>query len=209
MERAHDLGGQPGSGPVQVVSDEPVFSAAWERTARALVYAASMAHPNPTTSGFRDAIERMAPEHYLASSYYERWLTAAASLAVEGGAVSTDELEATAGGPFPLAADPVPADAVAHLEGGRADVVVGQAVRVRDEAAPGHTRCPRYVRGRCGVVVAVQGSFSLPDVEAHSRRRVREHVYTVRFSAHELWGQAASPAVHVNVGLWASYLEAA
>ena len=62
-----------------------MFHAAWERTARALVYAAMGAHPNPTTSAFRHAIERMDPVHYLSSSYYEHWLTSALTLFTEAG----------------------------------------------------------------------------------------------------------------------------
>jgi nitrile hydratase len=206
VERAHDLGGRPGFGAVLVEPDEPVFSAPWERSARALVYAAAMAHPNPTTSGFRDSIERMDPEHYLASSYYEHWLTAAASLAVEAGVLTAEQLEQAAGGRYPLARPPVEAQAVAELGTGAARFAVGQPVRVREARSPGHTRCPAYVLGRLGTVVGVQGSFSLPDVEAHSPRRVVEAVYTVRFTATELWGDGAPPH-DVNVGLWDSYLE--
>lgn len=208
MERAHDLGGRTGFGAVDVEPDEPVFHHDWERTARALVYAASMAHPNPTTSGFRDAVERMAPDHYLGSSYYEHWLTAAASLAVEAGVATPHELAASAGGPFPLSRPPVAAHAVDALGTGEGRFRTGQQVRVRDVAAAGHTRCPSYVRGRTGTVVDAQGTFSLPDVEAHSPRRVHEAVYTVRFPSTELWGEDAERC-DVNVGLWDSYLEEA
>jgi Nitrile hydratase beta subunit len=49
---------------------------------------------------FQYAIERMEPAQYLTSSYYEHWLTAAATLAVEHGLVTRSELEARAGGWF-------------------------------------------------------------------------------------------------------------
>jgi hypothetical protein len=48
---------------------------------------------------FRHSIERMDPGHYLTSAYYEHWLTAAATLAVEHGLVTRSELEARAGEP--------------------------------------------------------------------------------------------------------------
>ena len=205
VELAHDLGGRAGLGVPVVEDDEPVFHAPWERTARALVYAAMPAHPNPTTSAFRHAIERMDPEHYLASSYYEHWLTAAATVAVESGVVERSELEAAAGGSFPLSRAPVEP----HVDGtGAQRFAVGDRVRVVAAEHGGHSRCPGYVRGREGTVVRVDGRFSLPDVEAHSARRVVEGTYGVRFAARELWGDADERAV-VHVDLWDSYLEPA
>jgi len=87
VDGVHDLGGRDGFGPVVVEPDEPVFHDDWERVARALVFATVTNMPNPTTSAFRHAIERMEPGHYLTSSYYEHWLTAAATIAVESGLV--------------------------------------------------------------------------------------------------------------------------
>ena len=205
MELAHDLGGRDGFGPVEVELAEPVFHAPWERTARALVYAAMRAHPNATTSAFRHAIERMDPEHYLASSYYEHWLTAAASIAVESGVVDRAELELRAGGSFPLARP----SAEPHVEGSGAQrFAVGDRVRVVAADHGGHSRCPGYVRGRAGTVIRVDDRFSLPDVEAHSTRRVREGTYGVRFAARDLWDDADENVV-VHVDLWDSYLEPA
>jgi nitrile hydratase len=70
----------------------------------------------------------------------------------------------------------------------------------------GHTRCPGYVRGKVGAVTRVDGEWNLPDVEAHSPERVPDTLYSVRFSADELWGDGQS-GVSVNVDLWDSYLE--
>ena len=99
MDGVHDLGGRQGFGPVVVEQDEPVFHADWERVARAVTFATVANVDNPSTSKFRHAIERMAPAHYLSSSYYEHWLTAAATLAIEAGLVTPGELEARAGAP--------------------------------------------------------------------------------------------------------------
>ena len=207
VEWAHDLGGRTGFGAVDVDPDEPVFHDPWERTARALVYATLMNTPNPTTSGFRHGIERMEPDHYLGSSYYEHWLTCAATLAVEGGLVTRELLEERAGGSFPLSR-PAADVATEELGTGAERFTAGDRVRVSDEPAPGHTRRPAYVRGRVGTVTGVHGRFSLPDVEAHSTRRIREATYTVRFRAADLWPEGdASACVHVD--LWDSYLEKA
>jgi nitrile hydratase len=199
------LGGREGFGVVRVEADEPVFHEAWERTARALVYAAMGTHPNPTTSTFRHAIERMDREHYLASSYYEHWLTAAASIAVESGSIEREELESRAGGPFPLARP----STEPQVEGsGTQRFTVDDQVRVVAAGHHGHSRCPGYVRGRVGTVVRVDDRFSLPDVEAHSPRRVIEGTYGVRFAARDLWADGdARSAVHAD--LWDSYLEPA
>jgi nitrile hydratase beta subunit len=207
VDGIHDLGGRQGFGAVDVEIDEPVFHAAWERAARALTFAAVAQSPNATTSLFRHAIERMEPAHYLSSSYYEHWLTAGATLAVEAGLVTVEELEDRAGGPFPLSG-PVHAGDVDVSPPHAARFSIGDAVRVRNMHRPGHTRCPGYVRGKRGVVTRIDGEWSLPDVEAHSPARVPEALYSVRFPADELWadGQAG---VTVNVDLWDSYLEPA
>ena len=47
-------------------------------------------------------IERMAPSHYLSASYYERVLTAVATLCVEKGLLTRAEIEQHVGSVFPL-----------------------------------------------------------------------------------------------------------
>ena len=207
MDGIHDLGGRQGFGPVEVEQDEPVFHAPWEPLARALTFAAIAQIPNPTTSKFRHAIERMEPAHYLSSSYYEHWLTAAATLAVEAGLLTREELEKRAGGAFPLAGS-VDAGHVEAPPPHRARFQAGDHVRVRNIHPSGHTRCPGYVRGKLGVVTRLDGEWSLPDVEAHSPERIPEALYSVCFTADELWGDGQS-GVSVNVDLWDSYLEPA
>ena len=84
---------------------------------------------------------------------------------------------------------------------------VGDRVRVREWHPPGHTRAPRYVQGKQGVVVRVDGAHNVPDVEAHSDRRVLEPTYSVRFTARELWGEGGADGEVVHVDLWDRYLE--
>ncbi|NLU74606.1 nitrile hydratase subunit beta [Streptomyces sp. HNM0575] len=75
MSRVNDVGGQTGFGAVVPEENEPVFHADWE----ARVYALNIALVRRgayTLDEFRDAIERMPPQAYLAASYYERWLHA-------------------------------------------------------------------------------------------------------------------------------------
>lgn len=208
MNGIHDLGGMDGLGRVEIETDEPVFHHPWERHVFGVMMAV-FARRIMTEDAFRYAIERMEPAHYLDSSYYEHWLTGVATLVVERGIVTRAELEARSGGRFPLARL-APALAVPELGApGPPRFAVGSTVRVVNAHPAGHTRCPRYVRGRRGVVVRVDGVFPLPDVAAHVERPCDDHAYGVRFAARELWGPdgGANEAVHVD--LWERWLEAA
>src|SRR6267142_3569524 len=101
VDGVHDLGGLDGFGPVEHTPAEPLFEQDWERRVfRVLI--GSMGWMGGAGGRFRHSIERMAPEHYLSSPYYEHWLTSVATLAVESGITTPDELEHRAGGRFPL-----------------------------------------------------------------------------------------------------------
>jgi Nitrile hydratase beta subunit len=64
----------------------------------------------------------------------------------------------------------------------------GDAVLARNVNPIGHTRIPRYVRGRRGRVDRDHGVFIFPDTHATGLGRKPQHVYSVRFAAGELWG---------------------
>ena len=199
-----------GFGAVDHSPAEPAFHHEWEAVARALLELVAGA-VRASGGEFRHSIERMEPGHYLTSSYYEHWLTAAATLAVEHGLVTRTELETRAGGQFPLSG-PVLAPPItdagldAGREAGRPRFAAGDRVRVREWHPPGHTRCPRYVRGKAGTVVRVDGTHSVPDIEAHSTARRHEPTYSIRFDAADLWGDGQR-GVWVHVDLWDNYLE--
>src|SRR5436305_1284363 len=84
-----------GFGPVEVEPDEPTFHGEWEARMFA-VAGGALGAGGFNTPMFRHAIERMDPGHYLTSSYFEHWLTAVATLLVEAGMISKDELAARA-----------------------------------------------------------------------------------------------------------------
>jgi nitrile hydratase len=207
MYGIHDLGGIDGFGPVDVEPAEPCFHEPWERQLFAVSRAAVAILDS--AGQFRHSIERMDPVHYLNSSYYEHWATGIATALVESGHITREELEARAPA-FPLSRRLSPH---AQPRPGPDDIeprfAAGDAVRVRQWQWPGHTRCPRYVQGRRGTVVRLDGSASLPDVEAHSRSRRHTPTYSVRFDAAELWGDGAEPGASVHVDLWEPYLEPA
>lgn len=209
MDGIHDLGGMEGFGPVVVEPDEPVFHADWERRVWGMTMNTFVAGLS-NGGEFRHSIERMDPVHYLTSPYYEHWLTGLATRAVESNVVSVVDLEAAAGGEFPLARPEQPtdqSDEVGKAASGEARFATGHEVRVVDTTTRGHTRLPRYVRHARGTVVRVDPPASLPDVEAHSSARVIEPTYCVRFTLRELWGGSEAGCVHVD--LWQSYLEPA
>lgn len=203
----HDLGGREGFGPVDVEPDEPVFHAEWEgRVFGSMMFV--MAAAGAGTPRFRHAIERMDPAHYLTSSYYEHWLTAAATLLVEAGVVSASELEAGAGA-FPLAQPALATGADVErlsIEPGSARFAVGDAVRVLDDVFSGHTRCPAYVRGRSGIVTGAGPVANVPELEAHLGHQVGETTYRVRFDASQLWPGNHETAHSVTVDLYEHHL---
>ena len=207
MDGIHDLGGLDGFGRVEVERDEPVFHEEWERRAFRLNLAAGSAL-RYSGGAFRHSIERMDPGHYVTSSYYEHWLTGVTTLIVEAGLVSADELDRRAGGRFPLSSpDRVAVPGVHEPDRTEARFAVGDRVRVREWHPMGHTRAPRYVQGKQGVVVRIDGAYSVPDIEAHRDDRVLEPTYSVRFSSRELWGEGGADDEYVHVDLWDRYLE--
>lgn len=71
----------------------------------------------------------------------------------------------------------------------------------------GHTRLPRYARGKVGVIGIDHGVYSFPDTNAHFQGEKRQHVYSVRLSARDLWGERASARDSVHLDLFEDYLE--
>jgi nitrile hydratase accessory protein len=92
VTRIHDIGGMEGFGPVDATDDGRPFHADWE----ARVFALNIALIRRGVyelDAFRDAIERLEPATYLASSYYERWFAAIRRLLVEKGVLTPEELD--------------------------------------------------------------------------------------------------------------------
>ncbi len=214
MDGIHDLGGMSGFGAVEVEPGEPMFHERWEAVAFALnILGISVLHAY-NVDEYRHAVERMEPRHYLSASYYERVLTAVATMLVEKGVLTREGLDARVGGAFPLARPVAPAGGGEAMSSGGARFAVGDAVRVRDIHPVGHTRVPRYVRGKRGRILHVAPAFPFPDAMAHGRGRHDEHTYHVLFEASEVWPDDparddAGARDGVVVDLWETYLEPA
>ena len=72
---------------------------------------------------------------------------------------------------------------------------VGDRVRTRNMHPRGHTRLPRYARGKTGVVERVHGAHVFPDTNAHGQGEKPQWLYTIRFRGRELWGEQADPTM--------------
>ena len=186
MDGIHDMGGRQGFGRVRY-------------TLNAFAVRSGIFNMDE----YRHAIERMEPRHYLAASYYERSLTSLATLCVEKGLLSREELEDRAGGAFPLALPSAPGRGNAS---DRERFEPGERVRVKTDHVPGHVRMPAYIRGKTGIVVGESPGYPYPDAHAHGIEAEDEPTYDVRFRAEDLWGSSADPAL-VHVGVFQSYLE--
>jgi nitrile hydratase len=205
MNGIHDMGGMDGFGTVVAEPNEPVFHEDWEKRVFALVNGV-LGLIGRNVDEFRHAIERIPPDRYLRSSYYERWLQAAETLLMEHGLVSAQELDTL---PAPeQGASAAPAAAVSSMSRAprvRAKFKAGDRVRVRNINPPGHTRCPRYARGKLGIIRRDNGVYVFPDTNAHRAGENRQHVYSVEFTARELWGKRAAETVRLD--LWEDHLE--
>jgi nitrile hydratase subunit beta len=73
----------------------------------------------------------------------------------------------------------------------------------------GHTRLPRYVRGKIGTIERNADVEELQDSDIQGLGAKQQQVYTVRFAARELWGEQANQHDSVYADMWAGYLESA
>ena len=217
MNGVHDMGGQHGMGPVQYEKDEPVFHGIWESRVYALTRA-MRAWRKWNLDADRHALEILSPADYLRMSYYERWLTRLETQVVKYGFITQQEQEtgkaalgsSTQTPAFTLVTSSrwlnrgIPSSEEPKV---RPSFKVGQRVRARNMHPTGHTRLPRYARGKSGVVIRDHGVYVFPDTNAHFQGEKRQHVYSVGFTARELWGPQAAPHDSVHLDLWDDYLE--
>ena len=206
MTRVHDMGGRYGDGPI-APGPEPVFAADWH--ARALgVTLALGAHGKWNIDASRFARECLAPKDYTRFSYYEKWISALADLAVEHGMVTRAELAEGVADQAPMAATTLRAENVAAtLARGGPSARPGPAPARNVMVKGGHTRLPAYAAGHAGRIIACRGAHVLPDSNAHFLGEAPQPLYTVAFAAADLWGAAERPGDEVALDLWESYLE--
>jgi len=222
MNGVHDMGGMHGFGPIEVEENEPVFHESWEGR----VYAMRRTIPDVASPyGGRFLIESIPPDIYLKSSYYERWLLSFEEALLKKGVITAEELDEKTGfyrenpdAAMPHKEDPelrkiagetlhtsrAPSE---HYGSGIAPRFgVGDSVKVGNINISGHTRLPRYVRGRVGTVAKL---YSAQDIQDHvpESEKGPQPVYSVRFEGSELWGDTAEANQVLYIDMWESYLE--
>jgi nitrile hydratase len=212
-----------GFGAIQSETDEPVFHEHWESR----VFGMSMVGaglPPITLDARRHQLESLPPLQYLSSSYYERWLARIDAALVEAGTLTREEIDRRM---QEFAADPEQrvlrrenpawAEGIANaMRAGRPVTrtirqkprfAIGDEIVTRNLNPHGHTRLPRYARGKHGVIAAHHGAHVFPDANAHGLGENPQHLYTVRIATRELWGNNAEPNESVLIDLWENYLE--
>ena len=217
MNGIHDMGGMQDMGPIKYEKNEPVFHATWE--GRVYAMSAAVTATRKLRLGLRPPIENLPAAEYLRMSYFELWLTSLTERLVASDLVTRAELESgrAAAGSTKAALAVSPADAVAaifRVPARRKEAVVarfqaGQSVRARNLNPVSHTRLPRYARGRAGTIHRDHGVFAFMDTNAYGLGDKPQHLYSVRFSARELWGEQAAPQDAVYLDLYDDYLQPA
>jgi nitrile hydratase len=155
---------------------------------------------------------------YLTVSYYHRWLLGITRSALEYGLVEQDELEAghALHPARPLERTMTPAEAsigfirapFGRAPQGKARFQPGDRVRTVNINPEGHTRLPRYARGKEGVIQAIRGCHVYPDSKAAGKGDDPQWLYTVVFTGREVWGEQADPTLEVSIEAFEPYLEA-
>ncbi|MGR3515408.1 MAG: nitrile hydratase subunit beta [Paracoccaceae bacterium] len=214
MDGPHDLGGKDGFGPVDVTA--PPFRNEWEKRQWAL--SKNVPIPPGTIDWWRHGIETMDPVTYATEPYFAKWCLNEIAHRIDRGLFTLEEvLTGTPDGKEASPAPPLDMDgALARLRTNNTDFRIemetsptfrtGDTVRTLNHPVAGHTRLPAYARGHTGTVIAHHGGHLYADAGAAGEHR-GEHLYTVEFTAAELWGMDDPDTICLD--LWEPYLESA
>ncbi len=223
MNGVFDLGGTDGLGPVVTEENEPVFRAEWEKAAFAMFSQCFRAGFFGVDS-FRHGIELMDPAEYLLSNYYEHWVHTVEHYGEQKGTLDLAELEKRTqhflenpDAPLPERDDQelitftnavvqagAPANRPIETE---PKFKVGDKVTIIADSPFGHTRRARYIRAKTGEITGAHGGYIYPDSAGNGGPEAPEHLYTVKFTAEELWGPETAEPNNVNYfDVWEPYL---
>jgi nitrile hydratase beta subunit len=217
MNSIHDLGGMDGF-RLPVRDQGFALHEEWERQVWGLLLA-SFGIPGLPPGPSRPVLESMPPEWYLTTPYYGRFLELRERALLASGLVTQEELDNPDG---PVAMPNLPGFAPATPEqivqflrqeqSGQVNVdtpsafAPGDAVVVKNDHPAGHTRVPRYVRGRRGVIHRDHGVHQFEDAVAPGTQVGPQHLYTVTFTGQELWGSRGHARDRMHVELWEIHL---
>ncbi len=217
MNGVHDVGGMHGYGPINPESNEPVFHASWE--GRVLAMNLAMAAWGKFVADNRRYVrELIPPAEQLAMNYYEKWYRGLLMNMLNANMITQAEVDSGMPARGSIKATPplTPARVPVFWSNGAPKIRnvpsnpnfrAGQRVRAKNINPLGHTRLPRYARGKIGMVTRDYGIFVFPDTNADFKGEKPQHLYSVRFAARELWGETAKPKDTVMIDMWDDYLE--
>lgn len=213
MNGGADLGGMQGFGPVVDEPEGEFWHAPWEPRVLGMVVALG-ACGQWNIDQSRYARESLPPADYMRLPYYHIWTEGAETLLVKRGMVTSEELRS---GTFTTPAIKTRGklqaedtwDALHSLTGAADREItrkpafrVGDSVKTINAHPTGHTRLPRYARGRKGVISKVLGFHVFPDSSGNDKGDDPQWLYQVRFAAQELWGEDKNPNDSVTLDLW-------
>ena len=218
MNGIHDMGGMDNFGPVIAEENEPVFHDDWERTIFSLTIALLPAGYCKIDE-IRRITENMPPAQYLQAKYYEKWIYTLEQIALEKDILTEEEIATgksvrkEGGNMRPAVPREMVEYAMTNPILASVDVDIPAKFKVGDKIIAKnihplhHTRLPRYIRGKRGIVEHDHGIFLLADTNAHGGPDSPQHVYTVLFTARELWGEDAPAKDSVCIDLHDDYMD--
>jgi nitrile hydratase subunit beta len=207
MDGIHDMGGFHGFGPV-----DPKNEVTFANDAERRIYAMNMLSIMQGVYNIdktRYYMENVHPARYLGTSYWERWVGMVETLYAEHG-ISRHSDKSSIEGTRQLPADRL-WDIFRTLRVGPPPPLpdpaygVGDVVRMRGDSVPTHTRLPRFLRGRAGTIEGYMGIFRFADAFA-SDRAEHQHVYSVRFTGEEIWGEGCEENTSVQIEIYEPYI---
>jgi len=220
MSGVHDMGGNEDYG--QIVFSEKEAKGEYdpfpESSSRgwSIVMAATLGVDSPE-GRFRLARECIPQDLYLERPYADQWVSIALALMIDGGSLTSEEIEhgkisGVYEGEPPLSAEDV---SEVYSEPYRSDrpldarvlFAAGDAVKAKLIDHDGHTRMPGYVRGHSGEIHRYLGAHIFQDASAHFHGEHPVHLYSVRFEAADLWPESKESKDAVFVDLWEAHLE--
>lgn len=230
MHGPHDVGGRDGLGPIDKEFLEPGIPD-WRYPFEGRMHAiTAMAIKNGAFNldEQRHGIELMKWSDYLDSTYYAHWLFSVEKLLNDKGYITheqVDERMRELGAPE-MAAHPEKPAELSEFAEGMIDVLwkgtphdlpsdtppafdIGAEVVVRNLNEVTHNRLPGYLNKIKGVIAKQYGTFHDPADSAHRQVDTPHHLYMVKFSSTDLWGDDAAEEFDLYADLFENYLEPA
>ena len=213
MDGIHDLGGKQGFGRIDVNEPEQPFhheldGIGWtiNQTTRA---------PGLSIDWWRYIRENTPPVDYLSRPYFDQWAMTQLIALIDNGQIRLQEVLE---GDVKPTDDPAATMSKSDVYQATAKAAVrfdkpsrrkalyspGDRVMTRNHGVSGHTRLPAYAQGKSGKITAHHGAHMFPDDCAMGNENAA-HLYTVRFSAAELWPEDSKQNNAVYLDLWEPY----